>query len=102
MLGLVLHHVPDPTIVLNESVRVLKKGGRLLIIDMLPHDRSEYQHQMGHVWLGFPEKQVRKMLTMAGCDSVRFHPLPIDDDARGPALFAATARKSTSSTESDS
>ena len=103
MLGLVLHHVPDPTVVLNESVRVLKKGGRLLILDMLPHDRSEYQHQMGHVWLGFPEKQVRKMLATAGCDSVRFHPLPIDDDARGPALFAATARKSSSSsTESDS
>lgn len=93
MLALVLHHVPDPAIVLNEAARVLKPGGRLLIIDMLPHDRAEYQHQMGHVWLGFPERQVRKMLGAAGFDDVGFHGLPIDEAAKGPALFAAVATK---------
>ena len=35
--------------------RVLRPGGRLLISDMLPHDREEYRQQMGHVWLGFGE-----------------------------------------------
>ena len=93
MMGLVLHHVPDPAVVVTEAARVLKRGGRLLIIDMLPHDRAEYQQQMGHVWLGFPERQVRKMLSAAGFDAVRFHALPIEDDARGPALFAAVATK---------
>ena len=38
---------------------------------MLPHDRAEYQQQMGHVWLGFPERQMRKLLTAAGFDSIR-------------------------------
>ena len=93
MIGLVLHHVPDPALALNEAARVLKSGGRALIIDMLPHDRAEYQQQMGHVWLGFPERQMRKMLTTAGFDSVRIRALPIDDAAKGPALFAATAMK---------
>jgi ArsR family transcriptional regulator len=93
MMGLVLHHVPDPGVVLNEVARVLKPGGRVLIIDMLPHDRAEYQHQMGHVWLGFPERQVRRMLPAAGFDDVRFHPLPVEPDAKGPALFAATAAR---------
>ena len=93
MLGLVLHHVPDPALALADAARVLGAGGRVLIIDMLPHDRAEYQQQMGHVWLGFPEPQLRKMLTHAGFDNVRIHALPMNEDARGPALFAAVATK---------
>jgi len=94
MMGLVLHHVPDPAVALAESARVLRRGGRLLIIDMLPHDRAEYQQQMGHVWLGFPERQMRKMLITAGFEDMRIHSLPIEKDAKGPALFAAAAAKS--------
>jgi ubiquinone/menaquinone biosynthesis C-methylase UbiE len=93
IMGLVLHHVPDPAVVLAECARVLQSGGRVLIIDMLPHDRAEYQQQMGHVWLGFPERQLRKMLGAAGFERVYFHPLPIDEEARGPGLFAAVATK---------
>ena len=33
---------------------------------MLPHDRVEYQQQMGHVWLGFSEKTMKKYLEGAG------------------------------------
>src|SRR5438067_6788447 len=38
-LMLVLHYVPEPANALNEVARVLKPGGRLLLVDMLPHDR---------------------------------------------------------------
>jgi ArsR family transcriptional regulator len=94
VMALVLHHVPDPARALSESSRVLKPGGRALIIDMLPHDRAEYQQQMGHVWLGFPEKQMRKLVTGAGFCEFRMHALPVDPDAKGPALFAAVVQKS--------
>ena len=60
--ALVLHHVPDPARVVAEATRVLAPGGRLMIVDMLPHDRGEYQQQMGHVWLGFAEPQIRRWL----------------------------------------
>ncbi|HXG89170.1 MAG TPA: metalloregulator ArsR/SmtB family transcription factor [Vicinamibacterales bacterium] len=93
VIALVLHHLPDPARVLAECARVLKPGGRALIIDMLPHDRAEYQQQMGHVWLGFPERQMRKLLTAAGLAHVRVRALPINPDAKGPALFAAIATK---------
>ena len=95
MLSLVLHYSPDPGRALAEVARVLKPGGRLLLIDMLPHEREEYQQQMGHVWLGFSEKQLSRFLTGAGFDDISIRALPADPDARGPALFAAMARRAT-------
>jgi ubiquinone/menaquinone biosynthesis C-methylase UbiE len=93
VVALVLHHVPEPARALAEMHRALKCGGRVLIVDMLPHDRIEYQQQMGHVWLGFSDKQITRFLTGAGFGEVRVRMLPADPDAKGPALFAAIAVK---------
>jgi ArsR family transcriptional regulator len=94
VLSLVLHYSPDPSRALAEAHRALRPGGRLLVVDMQPHERVEYQQQMGHVWLGFPEKQITKLLSSAGFERVRVWPLPIDAEAKGPPLFAAVATKS--------
>ena len=94
MVTLVLHHVPDPACAIAEVHRVLRPGGRVMIVDMLPHDRVEYQQNMGHVWLGFSEKTIRKLLEGAGFDKASITTLPADEAAKGPSLFVATARKS--------
>jgi len=92
-LMLVLHHVPEPGHALAEVARTLKPGGRAILVDMLPHDRESYRQQMGHVWLGFSDKDVRRMLGDAGFAEISTVPLATDARAKGPALFVATARK---------
>ena len=91
LLVLVLHHATDPLRVLTGVGRTLKPGGKLLIVDMLPHEHGEYRDQMGHQWLGFQEAELRGWLTEAGYGAIRLIRLPEDPAAKGPPLFAVTA-----------
>lgn len=95
VISLVLPYVPDPAAVLRESLRVLRPGGRLLLIDLLPHERVELQQELGHVWLGFSEQQVSRLLEQAGYAGFRFRAIPPEPEARGPALFAVSAHRPT-------
>ncbi|MBA2305947.1 MAG: methyltransferase domain-containing protein [Acidobacteria bacterium] len=92
-LLLVLHHLPGPAEALAEAARVLRPGGRLLICDMLPHDREAYRQQMGHVWLGFSEEQLKGFLADAGFSGARIVPLASNTAVKGPGLFVARAIK---------
>jgi hypothetical protein len=80
---------------------VLKPGGRALVVDMLPHDRESYRHQMGHVWLGFTEDQMLRMLDASGFEEIRVIPLPTDVKTRGPGLFVATGQKTRTATKAE-
>ena len=91
LLILVLHHLADPPAVLAEVARALAPGGRLLVVDMAPHDRERYRQEMGHLWLGFSPEQLAGWLADAGFAPPRLVPLPPDPEAKGPNLFAATA-----------
>jgi ubiquinone/menaquinone biosynthesis C-methylase UbiE len=90
LLVLVLHHAVDPSRVLAEARRTLRPGGKLLLVDMVPHDLAQYRDQMGHQWLGFDEAQIRGWMNSAGFGAPRLVTLPADPLAKGPTLFAAT------------
>lgn len=94
VLSLVLHYVADPAAALAEVRRTLRPaGGRLLLVDMLPHDRAEYRQTMGHVWLGFGAEQLQQWAQEAGFGRVRHHALPPAPQAKGPTLFAAVLER---------
>lgn len=93
VLVLVLHHAARPEQVLRAACRALKPGGRLLVVDMLPHEQAEFREQMGHQWLGFDEAQLSAWLAEAGFAAPRFVALPVDATAKGPGLFVMTASK---------
>lgn len=84
-----LHYVADPAAVLAGIRRALKPRGKLLLVDMLPHDRAEYRQTMGHVWLGFDAEQVKEWSAAAGFAAVRMHALPPSAATKGPTLFTA-------------
>lgn len=92
-LMLVLHHLPDPRAAVAESARALAPGGRIVIVDMLPHEREEYRASMGHQWLGFSVAEVESLLAGAGFEQVSVRPLPQSPKAKGPSLFVARARR---------
>jgi SAM-dependent methyltransferase len=91
-LVLVLHLVPDPVAVLAEAARVVRPGGRVILVDMRPHDREQYRSEMGHLWTGFAPELLSGWLEEAGLEGGGVIPLPPEAEARGPLLFVTSAR----------
>lgn len=92
-LFLVLPYLAEPQAALVEAARVLRPGGRLAVLDMMPHEREEYRQTMGHIWLGIGADQLEGWMEAAGLTGFRYRPLPAEEGARGPGLFVASARR---------
>ena len=93
LLILVLTYAPDPAAVLREMSRILKPHGTAVIVDLLPHARDDFRRQMEQQHMGFDEKEIRQMLASAGMKESALRPLAPEPQAKGPALFLATARR---------
>jgi ArsR family transcriptional regulator len=68
VLQMVLHHAEDPVGAVLEATRVLVPGGRLLVIDLVAHDRTDLTEKLAHRWAGFSDAAMNEMLTAAGLE----------------------------------
>ncbi len=98
LMVLVLPYADQPQKVLAEAARATRDGGRLVIVDMQNHSRTEYREDLGHTWLGFTRDQMEDWLVIAGWRLQRYAELPPDPEAKGPGLFAITATKAAKGT----
>ncbi len=76
----VLHHVPNPTRALEAAHRILKPGGRIVILDLASHAFEQAREMYAHVWLGFVEIELHQMLAKAGFSQVRSSTVSKDPD----------------------
>ena len=63
---MVLHYAEDPAGVLAEAARVLRPGGRLIVIDLARHDRTDIVTKLAHRWPGFDDAAMQDLLSGAG------------------------------------
>lgn len=94
--SLVLHHVPAPAEALIELRRVVRPGGKLLIVEQREHQNQGFHERMGDHWRGFEPQQLRAWVEAAGFREARVIPVtsarPTGRQAAGvPAVFSLTA-----------
>jgi len=71
LLSQSLHHASDPERAIAETMRVLRPGGRLLILDLRDHDQTWVRNRFGDRHLGFSPSDLEAWLRGAGMADVR-------------------------------
>ncbi|MAE66547.1 MAG: ArsR family transcriptional regulator [Phycisphaeraceae bacterium] len=93
MLVIVLTYLEDPSDALAEARRITVPGGRLVVVDLLHHDRDEFRREMGQHWPGFEPAEMRDRIAQAGWSDANCRPLEAEPNAKGPALLLADATR---------
>jgi len=93
LMVLVASYQQDPGPGMAEMSRVIRPGGKAVVVDVMRHARDDFRRQMGQQSMGFELKEMAALLQDAGLIETIARPIPPHPDAKGPALLLATGVK---------
>lgn len=91
LMILSLSYAADVQQALQEARRILRPKGKLVLVDVLHHDRDDFRRQMGQVRMGFATEDLVPLLAEAGFSTTVARALHPEAQAKGPALFLVRA-----------
>jgi ubiquinone/menaquinone biosynthesis C-methylase UbiE len=95
MAHMVLHYLASPAEAIHEMARVVRPGGRIVVVDFLQHDHKWMKQELGLLWQGFSLDAVHRWFIEAGLEDAQ---IEVDEQPRSggvnlPQTFVAAARR---------
>jgi len=88
-----LHHASSPQKAIKAAHRILREGGRIVILDLAAHSHEQAKELYAHVWLGFPEAELHQMLKAAGFTNIEVSIVARENQAPNFQTLLATGIK---------
>jgi ArsR family transcriptional regulator len=76
-----LHHAQHPSRAVAEARRILKPGGRIVILDLVRHGYEEARELYADLWLGFTEVEVSRFLKDACFKNIETSVVHVENEA---------------------
>ena len=88
-----LHHALHPGRAVAAAHRLLKPGGRIVVLDLKRHRFEQAREMYADMWLGFTEAELHRMLETAGFEEIEVQVVAREDQPPHFQTLFASGRK---------